>query len=359
MKPQTNVRRKPKILFILKLRQQSGGGYTTLKHSGLFNSATFVHDMLDANGFTTDLVQVVDNNQIDAAVTQYKPDIVIIEALWVVPEKFDILQKLHPKVKWIVRLHSEIPFLANEGIAMEWINGYVRQENVYVSTNSETSYRDLYKYLDVPRHRFLEKKLILLPNYYPVSNNILPVETHWDSRRTIDVGCFGAIRPMKNHLIQAFAAVQFAEENHLMCRFHINSGRVEGRGDAVLKNLRAFFAGLEHRHELVEHDWLDREEFLYVVQGMDIGLQVSFSETFNIVSADFVSEDIPMVTSKEIDWMPSIFTADPTDVQDIVKIMKRTLFYARHFSWTDLQRRSLKKYVNHSKDVWIDALKHF
>ena len=57
---------------------------------------------------------------------------------WLV-SKFEVLQKLHPNVKWIVRLHSEIPFIANEGIAMDWIYEYQKYDNVFVSLNSKTA----------------------------------------------------------------------------------------------------------------------------------------------------------------------------------------------------------------------------
>ena len=120
-----------KVLFILKYRamytdicfDESEMYSSSYKHfnSGLLNSANQVHEMLLDHGVESKLVQVIDNNCIDKEVHQYKPTHVIIEALWCVPEKFEILQKLHPKVKWILRLHSETPFIANEGIAMEWI----------------------------------------------------------------------------------------------------------------------------------------------------------------------------------------------------------------------------------------------
>lgn len=347
---------KPRVLFILKLRQTYGDGYTILKSSGLLNSATFVKDLLIDTGHCASLVQVVDNNSIDREVTEYDPDIVIIEALWVVPEKFEVLRKLHPNVKWIVRLHSELPFLASEGIALDWINKYIRQENVYVSVNSDAVYRDLKLYLN-SADQCLGHKLVFLPNYYPVT------QCSWKDRweftfrsGIINVGCFGAIRPMKNHLIQAAAAVQFAEEKNLKCLFHINAGRIEGRGDTVLKNLRGFFDGLDGRHELVEHDWLDRDEFLDLVEQMDIGMQVSFSETFNIVSADFINEDVPIVTSKEIDWMPSYFTVDPTNTYSIVRGMKRVMFYDRYFHWLGWPAATLKRYVRRSKHIWVDAI---
>ena len=348
--------KKPRVLFVLKLRHQSGGEYSVLKHSGLFNSATFVKDMLCENGYVADLVQVVDNNQIDAQVKKHNPDIVIIEALWVVPEKFDVLQKLYPKVKWIIRLHSELPFLANEGIALEWINKYLYMKNVYISANSDFAQRDLENYVKASMHPTLHNKIIFLPNYYPVKNATMLPRMFWNVGSTINVGCFGAIRPMKNHLVQAAAAVEFAEQRGLICKFHINSGRVEGKGDTVLKNLRAFFQGLGGRHILVEHGWLDRTEFLQLVRQMDIGLQVSLSETFNIVSADFVNEDIPIVTSTEVDWMPIFFTSKATDAQKIVNAMTRVLFYKRYFDWLDWPRKSLKKYVERTERIWVDKL---
>lgn len=347
----------PKVLFILKYRHQSGGERAILKHSGLYNSATFVHEMLIANGYNSTLVQVVDNNEIDKYVTLHKPDLVIIEALWVVPEKFQILQKLHPRVKWIIRLHSELPFLANEGIAMEWINKYITLQNVFVSANSERSYRDLCNYI-LTRDPGLVNKVVYLPNFYPTEKNAVIGRSASDSG-VIDIGCFGAIRPMKNHLLQAAAAVEFANRKGLHCRFHINSGRVEARGDEVLKNLRAFFNPLFGRHKLVEHPWMDRAEFLDLVKTMDIGLQVSLSETFNIVSADFVSQDVPIVTSSEVGWMPKFFVASPTNTESIIRAMSRTLFYDRHFVWTEWQWRAMRKYVRKSEKIWLGTLPTF
>ena len=344
---------KKKLLFILKQRQVSGGLGKELKSAGLSNSANYVADMMNRHGFTAKVVQVVDNNSINKEVTEFTPDIVIIEALWVVPSKLEILQKLHPTVKWIVRLHSELSFLANEGIAFDWINQLIKIENVYLSTNSPNAQKDLSNYLGAQR---LHHKLIYLPNYYPVLHKITPPKFFWNVGQTINIGCFGAIRSLKNQLIQAAAAVEFAEQRGLRCRFHINSSRVENNSDPVLKNIRAFFAGLDGIHELVEHDWLDRNEFLALVRTMDIGLQLSFSETFNIVAADFVNEDIPIVTSSEVNWMPMFFTAKPTNTTSIINAMRRVLFYDRNFSWLECQRRALKKYVNKSEYIWVTSM---
>ena len=91
-----------KVLFILKRRED----FQASKHSqiglstGLYNSASFVNDMLLANNIESNLEVVIDNNDIDRVVTKYRPTHVIIEALWVVPTKFAELQKIHPNVTW-------------------------------------------------------------------------------------------------------------------------------------------------------------------------------------------------------------------------------------------------------------------
>lgn len=73
-----------KILFICKKRSKLSGA-----SFGLFNSAKFVAEALSKK-FETKVVAVVDNNNIDFETHSFKPDIVIIEALWVVPSKFHI-----------------------------------------------------------------------------------------------------------------------------------------------------------------------------------------------------------------------------------------------------------------------------
>jgi hypothetical protein len=71
--------------------------------------------MLQKSGIESKLSVCTDNNDIDREVNLYKPTHVIIEALWVVPTKFAVLTKLHPKVQWILRLHSEMPCMAGAG----------------------------------------------------------------------------------------------------------------------------------------------------------------------------------------------------------------------------------------------------
>ena len=332
---------RPRVLFILKRHSHYSLEYGRCRHSGLYNSAKFVADMID-KVFASKVVEVVDNNDIDREVSQYKPTHVIIEALWVVPEKFEILHKLHPYVQWIVRIHSEIPFLALEGIALDWIKRYVQIPNVRVSTNSLRAKHDLDTVLGAD-------DISYLPNYYP-QVFFVPYETEGDFG-IINVGCFGAIRPMKNQLAQAIAAMGYANRNGLVLNFSINVGRVE-RGEAVLKSLRELFANTTHR--LNEFNWLNREQFLRVLRSMDLAMSVSLTETFSLVTADAISQGIPIVTSPEVGWTNALSQADPTSMVDIENKIALALRYPRFNVWAN--RRNLKKYSKRSEKIWLDYL---
>ena len=348
----------PKVLFILKRKQN----YDYIKDAhvemstGLYNSASFMNDMLNEAGVESNISVVVDNNDIDRDVTKYNPTHVIIEALWVVPTKFSVLTKLHPKVKWIIRLHSELPFLANEGNAIDWIGDYIGFKNVLIGTNAPHITNELKQFLKNTKKlskKKIQKKIIYLPNYYP--QNYKWKEFNKE-KNTIDIACFGAVRPLKNHLVQAFAAIEFANKIGKKLRFHINSGRVEQKGESVYRNLESLFEHIsDSGHQLINHKWCPREEFLKICSEMDIGLQVSFSETFNIVSADLISQGVPVVASSQIPWMFPLYHSKPTSSKNIFhKLLITYLFPSINLQ---TNRYLLTRYTNKSKKIWLDYFK--
>jgi hypothetical protein len=121
-----------------------------------------------------------------------------------------------------------------------------------------------------------------------------------------------------------------------------------------LKNLRSIFDG--SKHELIEHDWANHQEFINLINKMDIGLQVSYTETFNIVAADFVSNNIPLVGSKEIEWLSAFFQADPNNVEDI-KNKLDFAFKSRSLHLHRLNETKLNSYNEKAIDAWLELLK--
>jgi hypothetical protein len=355
-----------RIQFILKHRDYAyacdptnpaaySNGYLS---SGLFNSARFVQEMLrDKLGHVTQICHVVDNNCIDRLVTRFKPDICVIEAYWIVPEKFEVLSRLHPKVKWVVRNHSAMPFLATEGVVIDWSLRYMNHPNVIVSCNDLRTDREFRKliadYKPEWSRRQIAERCIYLPNYYP------PVYHPRQKKckaEYVDIACFGAIRPLKNHLIQAAAAIHYADSVGKILRFHINSTRVEGGANPILKNLRKLFELLWRKHRLIEHPWLLHHEFINLVRRMDIGMQVSNSETFNIVTADMVMNGVPVVVSPEVGWVDHLFHADPNDSRDIVAKLKMARMTSKWLPFWKPNVDGLRRYDRESVRIWHEFI---
>jgi hypothetical protein len=343
-----------KVLFILKRRPDFDAKVHTHVglSTGLYNSAKFMNDMLLNQGIESQLEVVEDYNKIDRAVHLYKPTHVIIEAIWVIPQKFVILQKLHPNVKWIIRVHSETPFLAGESMGFDWLADYSAFKNIVLAINAPRMMEDIKIYL---QHRNgwtdeqTNEKIIYLPNYYP--QDYRTKEFNRD-KGTIDISCFGAVRPLKNHILQAIAAIGFAEQKGKKLRFHVNAGRIEMQGGPVIKNLKSIFQQIHGKgHELINHLWRPRDEFLELCETMDIGLQCNLSETFNIVGADLISQGIPLIgNSDEIPWALPEFSADPNSSRDIIRQLHKAYDMPQHN--VKLQQASLTRYTTNTAEIW-------
>jgi len=325
----------PAILFISKRGGGYGGCYRN-HNSGLHNSIEFLVEMLNDEGILAKHVEVVDNNDIDREVYLFKPTVVVIEALWVIPEKFEILKALHPKVVWIVRIHSDCPFF--EGITVDWLYRCAAQDRVYIATNSIRVFDDFKKKL--------ESKILFLPNYYPLGE---PRQGHEPEEQIVNIGCFGAIRPLKNQLNQAIAAIKYADKTGRYLKFYVNASRCESGGEEVLKNLRSLFRNSPHN--LVECHWYEHRHFLKIMAKMDISMSVSFSETFCIVAADAVNCGVPIVVSEEVPWATGMSECSPNDVDDIVDTMGKI-----ENSWLarKLNRRNIANYNENSKRKWLE-----
>lgn len=328
-----------KILFLVK-QNGSYGETTTTSKAGLRNSARFVVDAINKFGdICAELKILQDQNRIDAEIHKFKPNMVILEAVWVTPEKLRELIGLHPTIRFVIRIHSRVPFLAMEGNAIKWIKEYVKIASVSFN-HFETSE-------DFDRLGFGN---IYLPNIYP-DITYKPIPQH-HKKHLYKIGCFGAIRPFKNQLAQAMAAILFAEKVGGIVHFYINSTRIEQRGESVLKSLQALFEG--GRHRLVEIPWLEHDEFLKVVQEMDACMQVSFTETFNIVTADCISQHVPVVVSDAISWLKHR-KANPNSEGQMAEILEYTI--ANKHELVEDAIHDLAAYNHHAILKWFRFLK--
>jgi len=303
----------PSILFISRDNNvYNSNGQYTYASAGLSNSAKFLANALNDYGYRTKVVSVTDSNSIDKEVQDFNADVIITEALFIPPYKWTelLLMPEHINRKWYVRIHSKFSFLSTEGIATKWISDYVKLQtafnNFWIASNSKED-------VDVLSKLFKKGKFVYLPNVYNpelfIGEKVIIKECD-----EVHIGLFGAVRPFKNFYTQAIAAILFAEAINKKLVLYMNPAGNTGK--QVMKNIKALF---ENEHKLVIINWLEHKDFLNLVKHMDYGLQVSFTETFNIVSADFVHMEVPIIVSNEIDWLNQY--VNPTSVESIVNAL--------------------------------------
>jgi hypothetical protein len=84
---------------------------------------------------------------------------------------------------------------------------------------------------------------------------------------------------------------------------------------------------------------------------MDIGMQCNFSETFNIVGADLVSQGVPLIGSDEIPWATRFNNADCNSSEDMANALLRAYKYPRLSVY--LNQHNLYKYTNKTRKIWL------
>jgi hypothetical protein len=336
-----------KILFILKERFYDNN--LNVKSYGLINSSKHLAKYLDDLGCKTNVVTVIDSNGIDKEIYEHKPDVVIIEALWVTAHKLKELIEIwrYKHITWIVRIHSDIGFLGVETFALKYINDYIKlhKHNLIIAPNNE----NFTKYLSSSlQHRFE-----YLPNVIEEKFIKKPMENDSD---IIEIGCFGALRILKNQLFQAMCAMRAADILNKTLRFHImvNVKIDDKLINPVLKNFDELFKN--SKHILVKHHWKENDDFQNLIKKMDLGLQLSYTESFNIVAADFICNDTLILVSDVITWMPDILKTSTTDYDDVTN--KIIYLYKHRNSW--LLKRKMRKYLIEynikAQNVWFNFI---
>ena len=226
----------------------------------------------------------------------------------------------HTEIEWAVCSHSNVGFLAADpqGIANLRLDGALADSavNFSLTTNS--------KRLKTWWRKAYHQHMSLMPNLYDVDGQ-LPQYSPWHPGSLLKIGCFGAIRPLKNQISAAGAALEISNRLRTDCEFWINSGRTEGAGSIVLKSITEILDGIPNI-KLREAPWQSWPCFRAEVRTMHLLIQTSYTESFNMVTADGVAEGVPSVTSDAIDWVPESWQAPADDVNAIASVGVALLF---------------------------------
>jgi hypothetical protein len=188
-----------------------------------------------------------------------------------------------------------------------------------------------------------------LPNMYHLDDNQPKRERY--SGGPLRIGAFGATRVLKNLMTAAGAALRIANDKRADLEFWVSSGRDEGAG-CVVDAVRQMLNGLSHV-KLVENGWQTWPRFRQTVRHMHLLLQPSYTESFNVVTADGIAEGVPSVVSDAIDWVPGNWKAPVDDVNAMART-GRKLLDSRWAPGRGLA--ALKAHNKRAMRAWVDFL---
>jgi len=266
----------------------------------------------------------------------------IVEAVWVKLEQARQIEAMFPNLVFVVRSHSKIGFLQVEPEAIPIARALMQETgNAYFSANNSDFARAL---TDV------YGRCLYLPNLYDLR---APAPKQQLGPGTLRIASFGATRLLKLHPTAALAALQVARELKMPLEFYVNSDKTPG-GNSVRNTIRNMFDGLDWA-KLVEVPWQDPITFRQTIASMDLVFQLSATETFCLVAADAVSSGVPVVVSPAIVWIDDMWQVkNPDDTCDVAEVAKRVLMLPHTVKRS--QSKSLKQFVEASKNVWLNFL---
>lgn len=262
---------------------------------------------------------------------------VVISAPWL--SVFDLKSVIthFDKTEFAVLSHSNVGFLQADPFGVQLIKAYLKltrtHSNLSIGANSEK----LFLWLQ----EVIGGDTVLLPNLYPLNKD--KKEKRWYGHSPLKIGAFGAVRPEKNFMTAAAAAAAIQKMTGVEVELHMSAGG-EGGGERTSAAIEQLCANTE-KLSLIKHGWCLWPDFVEKVGSMDLLLQPSYTESFNMVTADGVLMGIPSVVSNAINWAPQEWKADSDNAMEIAATGIQLL----RFGNKGEGKRAIHK---HNKEAW-------
>jgi hypothetical protein len=288
-----------------------------ISHIGLGVTALNIAKILREAGVTADVWPILSANDLRSRLRAFEAPHVVVSAPWIATADLAQMCAEFPNTQFAVTCHSNLGFLQADPNAIRLVREGLdlrrTTSNFRIAANCERLSRWLYAAYSTP--------CALLPNMYHL-DEIHPKRERY-SAGTLRIGAFGATRALKNLMTAGGAALQIANEMRADLEFWISSGRNEGAG-SVVDAVRQMMNGLPHV-KLVENGWQTWPRFRATVRHMHLLLQPSYTESFNVVTADGIAEGVPSVVSQAIEWAPNNWKAPVDDVGEMARVGRNLL----------------------------------
>jgi len=285
-----------------------------ISHIGLGVAAINNSKVLRASGVATEVWPIVNSADLASRLRQSPASHVIISAPWIPSTELQALINEHPDTQFAVNSHSNVGFLQADANGVRLLREAMEIEtgshNFRLAGNSRKFCQWVADTYGTP--------CTYLPNLYFLDSVDRSRRPLWRGG-TLRIGAFGATRPQKNFMSAAAAALEIAHQLKADLELWVSSGRAEGGGEVVQRAVRAMFDGLLNAR-VVEAGWQSWPKFRKTLGNMHLLLQPSYTESFNMVTADGIAEGVPSVVSSAIDWTPRFWRAEIDDVFDIARV---------------------------------------
>jgi len=294
-----------------------------ISHIGLGVAAINTAKVLRREGINTEVWPILSPADLDAKLAVSASDHVVISAPWIPTADLQELCIRYPNTQFAVNCHSNVGFLQADRNGVKLLREAMELElgnsNFHLAGNSR-------RFCDWIDDAF-GAPCAFLPNLYFLGED-QPWSSHVFTSGTLRIGVFGATRPLKNLMSAAGAALEISRDLRAPLELWMSAGRTEGGGETVMAAVKEMLLNLPHV-TLMLNGWQSWPKFRKVVSHMHLLLQPSYTESFNMVTADGIAEGVPSVVSRAIDWAPEYWKADVDDVLDIARVGRQLLHDGR------------------------------
>lgn len=291
-----------------------------ISHIGLGVAAINTAKVLRRAGIATEVWPIVSAADLRKRLKSSPRGQVIISAPWIPAAELQALSNDFPETGFTITCHSNVGFLQADRNGMKRVREVIELElgtsNVHLGGNTLRFCNWIQAAFSAP--------CAYLPNlYYLEAQPSRP--QHIFNGGTLRIGAFGATRPLKNFMSAAAAALEISRALRAPLELWLSAGRAEGGGETVQQAIQEMLQGFPGV-SVVLNGWQSWPKFRQTVAHMHLLMQPSYTESFNMVTADGVAEGVPSVVSAAIDWAPEDWKADVDDVLDIARVGRRLLY---------------------------------
>lgn len=302
---------------------------TEISHIGLGISTLNISKSLIAEGYRSEIWPVFGGDELWSRLNaeEKKGDPVthvVIAALFIPTAYVAKICMRFPQTKFAINCHSNVGFLQAEPQAIVMIREALELEsgmpNFHIGGNSERFARAVSNAYGAP--------VISLPNLYYLGNSQTPTFPHLWRGGTLRIGAFGAGRIFKNFSSAVVAAIEIGRLLKAETELWVNAKRTDGAGNSVERTAIAWTKNVPG-FKLRLYDWADWSKFRNLLATMHLLLQPSYTESFNLVTADAVAVGVPTVVSPAIYWVPEYWKAEPDDADNIARTGMHLITYSQ------------------------------